>query len=153
MAKGSLDISPYPADECFQPATVDLTLGALRTPDGRGLPYVLRPGEFLLGATLEVVQLPRNLAGQVKGKSTWARRGLLVECAGFIDPGFRGNIVLELKNLHEKQDILLRYKDRIAQIAFTLTDTACDRPYGHPDLDSHYQNQNGVTPALPNATS
>ena len=147
LGMGFLGIEPRPMDVCFQPATVDLTLGALRTPNGRGLPHALRPGEFLLGATLEVVSLPRNISAQVKGKSTWARRGLMVECAGFIDPGFKGNIVLEIKNLHETEDILLRYEDRIAQIAFYQIDTACDRLYGDSALDNHYQGQTGVTPA------
>lgn len=147
LGLGFMSIEPLPRDSQFQPATVDLTLGALRTPDGSGLPYVLKPGEFLLGATLEVVRLPRDIAAQVKGKSTWARRGLLVECAGFIDPGFKGNIVFEIKNLHETEDILLRYKDRIAQIAFYQTDHPCDRAYGDPALGSHYQGQSGVTPA------
>lgn len=149
MAKGFLEIEPRPSDVAFQPATVDLTLGALTSaiPGFRGLPHALRPGEFLLGATLEVVRMPRDLAAQVKGKSTWARRGLMVECAGFIDPGFRGNIVLEIKNLHETDDILLSYEDRIAQIAFYRTDMPCDRLYGDPELHSGYQDQHGVTPA------
>ena len=147
LGVGYLGIEPRPADVAFQPATVDLTLGALQTKTGCGLPYVLRPGQFLLGATLEVVTMPRDIAGQVKGKSTWARRGLLVECAGFIDPGFRGNIVLEIKNLHETEDIILRYEDRIAQIAFYQTDFPCARPYGDPELRSGYQDQRGVTPA------
>lgn len=149
LGVGYLGIEPRPMDVAFQPATVDLSLGALRTPEGRGLPYALRPGEFLLGATLEVVTMPRDIAGQVKGRSTWARRGLLVECAGFIDPGFQGNIVLEIKNLHETEDILLSYEDRIAQIAFYLTDFPCSRQYGDPALGSNYQGQTGVTPAVP----
>lgn len=146
---GRLEIEPRPKDVAFQPATVDLTLGALTSavPGFRGLPHALRPGEFLLGATLEVVALPRDITAQVKGKSTWARRGLMVECAGFIDPGFRGNIVLEIKNLHETEDILLSYEDRIAQIAFYLTDFPCERTYGHPDLHNGYQDQQGVVPA------
>lgn len=149
LGHGFLEIEPRPKDVAFQPATVDLTLGALAShvPGFRGLPHALRPGEFLLGSTLEVVRLPRDLAAQVKGKSTWARRGLMVECAGFIDPRFRGNIVLEIKNLHETDDILLQYEDRICQIAFYKTDAPCDRGYGDPELDSHYQDQHGVTPA------
>lgn len=144
---GRLEIEPRPADVAFQPATVDLSLGALRVPGGNGLPYVLRPGQFLLGATLEVVRMPRDITAQVKGKSTWARRGLMVECAGFIDPGFRGNIVLEIKNLHETDPITLHYEDRICQIAFYLTDFPCSRVYGDPELRNGYQDQKGVTPA------
>lgn len=145
LGQGRLTITPRPNDQQFQPATVDLALGELLVPGG--LPYVLKPNEFVLGSTLEDVHLPADLAAQVKGKSTWARRGLLVECAGFIDPGFGGMITLEIKNLHHEDDITLRYEDRIAQIAFYQTDQRCERPYGTEGLGSHYQGQHGTTPA------
>lgn len=148
LSAGYIGMEPQPEDVQLQPATVDLTLGALAVPGGNGLPYVLRPGQFLLGSTLEVVRMPRDISGQVKGKSTWARKGLMVECAGFIDPNFKGNIVLEIKNIHETEPITLRYGDRIAQIAFYLMDYRCDRPYGDPALRNGYQDQRGVTPAL-----
>lgn len=142
---GRLTIEPRPTDQQIQPSTVDLSLGELLVPGG--LPYTLRPNEFVLGSTLEEVHLPADLAAQVKGKSTWARRGLLVECAGFVDPGFDGTIVLEIKNLHHEEPILLSYEDRIAQIAFYQTDQRCERPYGSEGLGSHYQGQHGPTPA------
>lgn len=142
---GRLTIEPRPTDQQIQPSTVDLSLGELLVPGG--LPYTLRPNEFVLGSTLEEVHLPADLAAQVKGKSTWARRGLLVECAGFVDPGFSGTIVLEIKNLHHEEPILLSYEDRIAQIAFYQTDQRCERPYGSDGLGSHYQGQHGPTPA------
>lgn len=146
---GYLGIDPRPADRAFQPSTVDLTLGALKTTDNEPLtlPYVLRPNEFILGGTIEELVVPRDIACQIKGKSTWARQGLMVECAGFIDPGFNGVPTLEIKNLHHSKDIVLRYEDYIAQIAFWQTDFPCSRPYGDPELGSHYQGQRGVTPA------
>lgn len=147
LGLGRLEIEPRPVDAAFQPSTVDLTLGALKTTEDEplSLPYVLRPNEFVLGVTLEMLTMPRDIAGQIKGKSTWARRGLLVECAGFIDPGFQGEPVLEVKNLHHQNEIVLRYEDFIAQIAFYQTDFPCSRVYGDPDLGSHYQGQKGVT--------
>lgn len=145
LGVGQLGIEPRPHDRRFQPATVDLTLGDVRGENG--LPFVMRPGAFTLGSTIERITLPRNVSAIVKGKSTWARRGLMVECAGFVDPGFDGQLTLELKNLHEDNDITLRFEDAICQIAFYVTDTACARQYGDPDLGSHYQGQFGPTPA------
>lgn len=145
LAVGRLTIDPRPTEQQIQPATVDLALGALMVPGG--LPYVLRPNEFVLGSTIEEVHLPADLAAQVKGRSTWARRGLLVECAGFVDPDFRGTVTLEIKNLHHEEDITLRFEDRIAQIAFYQLDQRCERPYGSEGLGSHYQGQHGPTPA------
>lgn len=144
LGNGWIGIEPRPLDECFQPATVDLRLGNLA---GMAFPFphVLHPNDFILGCTVEEISLPRNVAAQVKGKSTWARRGLLVECAGFIDPGFHGQITLEIKNLHDTNDILLREDERICQIAFFRVDTICDRLYGDPGLNSHYQGQQGTT--------
>lgn len=143
LSNGRLDIKPQPYDRQFQPATVDLTLGEVL--GKRGLPYLLEPNEFALGSTIETITMPSDLAAIVKGKSSWARRGLLVECAGFIDPGFHGQITLELKNLHHEDELILRYEDTIAQIAFYRLDSRCDRQYGDPGLGSHYQHQQGAT--------
>lgn len=106
--------------------------------------FVLHPGEFVLAATLETVGLPDDLVGSVNGKSSLGRLGLLIHAtAGFIDPGFSGNITLELSNVAELP-IKLRPMMRIAQVSFAQLDQPALRPYGHPDLGSKYQNQSGV---------
>ncbi len=80
--------------------------------------FVLHPGEFALGCTLEYLKLPRDLAGRLEGKSTWGRTGLQVHStAGFVDPGFEGALTFELQNVG-KVPIPLRPGLRVAQICF-----------------------------------
>lgn len=146
-------ISPYYKDQ-LQPASYDLTLEEVLGIDGK-LPvgqwllhgYTLQPGEFVLASTCEKVSLPSNIVGRLEGKSSLARKGLIIHTAGFIDPGFRGNITLEITNLGQEPFLLLPAM-RIAQIAFQLLDKPAMRPYGHPELGSHYQSQVGATPSV-----
>lgn len=117
-----------------QPASYDLEL------DKSDLKRtVLLPGEFMLATTTETVKIPIDLVGQVVGKSSLARLGLIVECAGFIDPGFRGQITLELYNLSEKP-IELTKIENICQIVFYQLNEKAEDPY-----HGHYQNQKGTT--------
>lgn len=110
--------------------------------------YELLPGEFILASTQEKVSVPADLVARVEGKSSWARRGILVHVsAGYIDPGFQGNVTLEIANLHSAKSAILHPGDRIAQIAFEDLDRPASMPYGTNGLGSHYQGQTGVTPS------
>lgn len=92
--------------------------------------------------------MPADLVARVEGKSSWARRGILVHVsAGYIDPGFQGNVTLEIANLHSTKAARLFPGDRIAQIAFEDLDRPASMPYGTNGLGSHYQGQIGVTPS------
>ena len=136
-------------DHQFQPASVDLRLGACSMDYRPGVDagtYQLEAGQHVLASTAEYISVSSSLVGRVEGKSTWARRGLLVESAGFIDPGFHGQITLELKNLSHKPISLSDYES-ICQISFDWLDAPALRPYGHPDLRSHYQGQTGIKEA------
>jgi deoxycytidine triphosphate deaminase len=106
--------------------------------------YFLEPGEFGLFNTVETVELSASVAGQVMGKSTLAREALAVETAGWVDPGFSGELTLELKN-HGEFPIMLTAGMRIAQIVFMQTRSAALRPYGSEGLGSKYQHQTGPT--------
>lgn len=135
----------------IQPASIDLQLGDVDTDPLLGRPmeeriWRIEAGQFVLAATYQTVQFPNHLAGRVEGKSTWGRRGLLVHAAGFVDPGFTGQLTLELKNLSHKP-ILLHEKVFICQLAVWKLDTHAVRAYGDPHLGSHYQGQMGVTHA------
>jgi dCTP deaminase len=130
-------IDPEPEDDCIQPASVDLKLLAN---------VALDPNQFKIASTLEVVSIPLYLAGRIEGKSTIARDGLLIHAAGWIDPGFSGQLTLELKNLSDKT-IQLKQGMKIGQIAFFMLDRPAERGYGSEGLNSHYQDQRGATPA------
>lgn len=109
--------------------------------------YVLRPGEFILGSTVEAVSIPDYLACRFEGKSSLGRIGLTTHVtAGFIDPGFQGTITLEIKN-ENQFPILLKPGMLIGQLCFIRLNTKVDRMYGSAGLGSHYQNQTGVTEA------
>lgn len=146
-----LVIEPPPPDGAYQPASVDLCLGdsfinlhKARHSDNE---LRLRPGGCALGTTFEYLSLPGDLVARVEGKSSWGRRFLMVHStAGFIDPGFCGQITLELKNL-SPHPISISVGERIAQISFQRLDRVADRPYGSPGLGSHYQHQVGATAA------
>lgn len=111
--------------------------------------YVLKPGEFLLGSTVEKVQLPSNISARFDGKSSLGRIGLVTHVtAGFIDPGFKGQITLEIKNNNSEDiGIVLRRGMKIGQIVFSLMTNPATRSYGSHGLGSHYQNQVGATPS------
>jgi dCTP deaminase len=108
-------------------------------------PWAIPPGGFILGSTVEKVTMPQDIVGCVEGKSSLARLGLFIHItAGFIDPGFHGNITLEIYNVNPRP-IILRKDMKICQIAFTALDNQCLYPYGHERLNSKYQGQTGVT--------
>jgi dCTP deaminase len=161
--EGRIQIDPWdPA--MVQPASVDIRLGNsfrvfhnhraaaidLRDPPtnlteavtiDEGDAFVIHPGEFVLGRTLEQVKLPDDIVSRIEGKSSIGRIGLIVHAtAGFIDPGFEGTLTLEITNL-TRIPIKLTVGLPIAQLSFMALDRAAERPYGHPDLGSHYQGQ------------
>lgn len=166
LASGYVCIDPYDP-QLVQPASVDVRLGnefrvmrnsrlthidpfesqqrlmdTVTVPDGE--PFVLHPGEFALGHTAEVIGCPVDIVGIVNGKSSLGRLGIQVHAtAGFIDPGFKGTVVLELSNV-ANLPILLRPGMKIAQMVFQRLDRPAERPYGHPDLGSKYQGQQGA---------
>lgn len=172
-----LVVHPYPKDVQFQPASLDLCLGnEFKTFDAPGwgtldptapIPedwmettvvqqvegaesfYELAPNTFTLATTVERIEMPRHLVARVEGKSSLGRLGLIVHAtAGFIDPGFKGQITLEMVNLAPRP-ILLRVGMRICQLSFDRLEGTVLRPYGHPDLKSKYQGQMGTTMSRP----
>lgn len=104
----------------------------------------LEPGQFMLGSTQEFVRIPRCYAARFEGKSSLGRIGLTThQTAGFIDPGFEGNITVELRN-ESSSSIVIWPGMKIGQICFFKLDSEPDRAYGK-DIGSHYQGQTGVT--------
>jgi dCTP deaminase len=112
-----------------------------------GDPFVLHPGEFVLGSTLEVVTLPDDLAGRLEGKSSLGRLGLLTHStAGFIDPGLTGHITLELSNV-ANLPITLWAGMKIGQLCLFRLSSPAEHPYGSAVYGSRYQGQRGPTPS------
>ena len=108
-------------------------------------PFVLHPGEFVLGRTVEMVEIPDDIVCRIEGKSSIGRLGLIVHAtAGFVDPGFKGSLTLEITNFNSVP-IVLRPGLPIAQLSFMALDAPAQRPYGHPDLGSHYHGQTEAT--------
>lgn len=169
MAKGRIVIEPCDADD-IQPSSVDLHLGSdfqvfrnsrypyidpgreqpgLTEPASASVeePFVLHPGEFALGTTVERIALPDDIVGRLEGKSSLGRLGLLIHStAGYVDPGWDGRLTLELSNV-ANLPILLVPGMKIGQISFSQMSTTVDRPYGHPDLGSKYLGQESATPS------
>lgn len=167
VAQGRIVITPY--DETLvQPASIDIRLdGRFRVfrnyryscidpkaPQdgltelvevGEDEPFVVHPGEFILGNTVERIALGDDLVARLEGKSSLGRLGLIVHAtAGYIDPGFDGNITLELSNV-ANLPILLYPGMKIGQISFFAMSTPAERPYGHPGLGSKYRGQTAPT--------
>ncbi|MFC4854997.1 dCTP deaminase [Actinophytocola glycyrrhizae] len=110
-------------------------------------PFVLHPGEFVLGSTFESVNLPDDLAGRLEGKSSLGRLGLLTHStAGFIDPGFTGHITLELSNV-ANLPITLWPGMKIGQLCLFRLTSPAEHPYGSDAAGSRYQGQRGPTPS------
>jgi dCTP deaminase len=110
-------------------------------------PFVLHPGEFVLGSTLEVVTLPDDLASRLEGKSSLGRLGLITHAtAGFIDPGFSGHITLELSNV-ANLPITLWPGMKIGQLCVFRLSSPAEHPYGSERHGSRYQGQRGPTPS------
>jgi dCTP deaminase len=165
---GRIVIKPYDA-QLVQPASIDLRLGDtfrvfnnhkaaaidLREGPPEGLTeqvianeqdgFVIHPGEFCLGRTAEWVELPDDVVARIEGKSSLGRLGLIVHAtAGFIDPGWKGTLTLELNNL-TRVPIKLYPQLLIAQLSFMALDQPAQRPYGSEALGSHYQGQVAAT--------
>lgn len=163
VREGRIRIDPWDEGQ-VQPASVDLRLGDsfrvfhnhrtsvidLREPPS-GLteevriapdePFVIHPGEFCLGRTLEWVELPDDIVARIEGRSSLGRLGLIVHAtAGFCDPGWKGTLTLEFNNL-TRVPIRLYAGLTIAQLSFMALDAPARRPYGHELLGSHYQGQ------------
>jgi len=167
VEEGRIKIDPWdPA--LVQPASVDLRLGDtfrvfhnhrvtsidLRQPPenlteevriSEGESFVIHPGEFCLGRTLEWVELPPDIVARIEGKSSLGRLGLIVHAtAGFCDPGWNGTLTLELHNL-TRVPIKLYPGLLIAQLSFMSLDAPAVHPYGSAALGSHYQGQREAT--------
>ena len=122
-------------------------LTSLVEKDNDDEPFVLHPGEFVLGSTFERVSLPDDLAGRLEGKSSLGRLGLLTHStAGFIDPGFTGHITLELSNV-ANLPITLWPGMKIGQLCLFRLSSAAEHPYGSAEAGSRYQGQRGPTPS------
>jgi dCTP deaminase len=166
---GRLGLEPYDAS-LIQPSSIDVRLDrwfrvfnntkythidpAIQQDDlttlveaPEGEPFVLHPGEFVLGSTLETVTLADNLAARLEGKSSLGRLGLVTHStAGFIDPGFSGHVTLELSNL-ANLPITLWPGMKIGQICVFQLSSKADHPYGSDKYGSRYQGQRGPTPS------
>lgn len=138
LKHGAIKVHPEPEPRQIQPASLELRIGE---------DVLLKPGDFVLSYTEEIVSLNDTVAAQLNGKSSLARIGLMIHSTGgWIDPGFTGQIVLELKNIGNAA-IHLTNKPLVAQLIFHPLSRPARRPYGHPDRDSHYQGQRGKTPS------
>jgi dCTP deaminase len=112
---------------------------------GEGEPFILHPGEFVLGSTRERVRLPDDMVARLEGKSSLGRLGLLIHStAGYVDPGWDGYLTLELSNV-ANLPITIYPGMKIGQISFFRLSTAADRPYGSKETRSKYQGQRGPT--------
>jgi dCTP deaminase len=110
-------------------------------------PFILHPGEFVLGSTLERLALPDDLVARLEGKSSLGRLGLLIHStAGFVDAGFDGQITLELSNV-ASLPITLYAGMRVGQVSFMQMTTAAEHPYGSGEIGSKYQGQIGPRPS------
>jgi dCTP deaminase len=117
----------------------------VETEDGE--PFILHPGEFVLGSTLERVTLPNDLVARLEGKSSLGRLGLLIHStAGFIDPGWDGHVTLELSNV-ANLPITIYPGMKIGQLSFVQMAEPAETPYGSGTLGSKYQGQRGPTPS------
>ena len=169
LAVGRIVIDPFD-DNCVQPSSVDLhvdryfrvflnhTMGLIDVKqDQEELTelveikeddvFILHPGEFVLGSTLEHVGLPDDLVARLEGKSSLGRLGLLIHStAGFVDCGFQGHLTLELSNV-ANLPITLYPGMKIGQISFLRMTTPADAPYGSASVGSKYKGQRGPTPS------
>ena len=110
-------------------------------------PFILHPGEFVLGSTLERIRLPDDLVARLEGKSSLGRLGLLIHStAGFIDPGWDGQVTLELSNV-SNLPITIYPGMKIGQISFVQLTEPAESPYGSGAIGSKYQGQRGPVPS------
>jgi dCTP deaminase len=164
---GRIVIDPFDAG-CIQPSSIDLHVDSQfrvfansrypfidvheEMPDLTELvevkpdePFILHPGEFVLGSTQERVGIPNDLVARLEGKSSLGRLGLLIHStAGYVDPGWDGHLTLELSNV-ANLPITLYPGMKIGQISFFMLTTEADVPYGA--AGNKYQGQRGPTPS------
>jgi dCTP deaminase len=169
LADGRIEIDPYDA-ALLQPSSVDVRVDRLfRVFHNNRYPYidvkveqaeltelvvveddqpfVLHPGEFVLGSTLERIRLPDDLVARLEGKSSLGRLGLLIHStAGYIDPGWDGHVTLELSNV-ANLPITIYPGMKIGQVSFVQMTEAAAAPYGSAGLASKYKGQEGPTPS------
>ena len=143
-----IEISPMPSDDAFQPSSIDLRLGeGFLSIDGTKLgdkQITVQPNDFLLASTLESVELPSSIVAKLEGKSSIGRRGIFVHVtAGYIDPGWKGRLTLEIYNA-SSEPYKLTSGEKICQIRFMRLSSPVDRMYGDPALGNHYQNSEGT---------
>lgn len=167
IESGRVRLDPYDA-EMIQPSSIDVRLDkffrvfdnhkyaaidpAVEQPELTRLvevkanePFILHPGEFVLGSTYESVALPDDVAARLEGKSSLGRLGLLTHStAGFIDPGFEGNVTLELSNT-ATLPIYLWPGMKIGQLCFFRLSSPAESPYGSAKYESRYRGQRGPT--------
>lgn len=147
VSRHRIYVDPEPEEEQYQPASLDLRLGEEVVKERDGSTYrldeadeiALEPGEFYLGHTKEFVELPYDVAGLITGRSSVGRMGVIVHAtAGFVDPGFAGELTLELCNFnHEPAELAVG--DRVAQMMFFPLDETST------GYDGQYAGQTGVT--------
>ena len=164
---GRITIDPL-GDDCIQPSSVDLHIDQyfrvfrnhshavidVREPQedltelidvGTDRPMILHPGEFMLGSTHERVAIPADIVARLEGKSSLGRLGLLIHStAGYVDPGWVGNLTLELGNV-ARLPIALYPGMKIGQISFHRMSSTVEQPYGSKELRSRYQGQTQPT--------
>ncbi len=169
VAAGRIIIEPFD-DDAVQPSSVDVkldryfrvfrnhTLGHIDLKENLEEltelvqasdedPFILHPGEFVLGSTLERIAIPADLVGRIEGKSSLGRLGLLIHTtAGFVDAGWDGTLTLEFSNV-ASLPITLYPGMKIGQISFIRMTTEADNPYGTGKLGSKYQGQKGPRPS------
>lgn len=160
LEEGRISVSPY-RPECVQPASIDLHLDSsflifdtvnnhiidvrrpvenlmrrVDIPDGK--PFIIHPGEFALGLTSEEVGVGNDMVGRLEGKSSLGRLGIIVHAtAGYLDPGNKLKMTLELSNIGSLP-VMLYPGMPIAQMAFSPLSSECERPYGRKELGSKY---------------
>ncbi|MEW6059191.1 MAG: dCTP deaminase [Actinomycetota bacterium] len=167
IAAGRIVIDPFD-ERCVQPSSVDLHVDSQfrvfansrypyidvrrEMPDltelvevPAGEPFILHPGEFVLGSTVERVAIPNDMVARLEGKSSLGRLGLLIHStAGYVDPGWDGYLTLELSNV-ANLPITIYPGMKIGQISFFRLTTSAERPYGSKGTRSKYQGQRGPT--------
>lgn len=155
LKEGGLSVVPF-QDIQIQPASIDFCLGdsfatvkssetviTLHTPveyeTVTKSTYLLQPHQFVLATTKEYFKIPRHMIGWIEGRSSIGRIGLFIQNAGWVDPGFEGEITLELYNASDRP-ILLEAGRRVGQMVLAYLDQGVEKPY-----NGKYQGQTGAT--------